>query len=207
MNKITALSCLILTSTVFVNSLHAQAGSKKQENLIPNGSFETDTNVDGHADHWFVHPATQQAVEGGEVACIQKGAAEGYSFLRVKKTGGTISYMVSNGMLDTPTLLSVKDKPLLLRAKVRGVDLEGSPGVALMVFARKKGQTGAYFSGQIAATPKATPGANWVVIETRFRLSDLLLPGEELARTELVLQVPSNTGHADFDDVALIVLP
>jgi len=209
MNKIAALSSLILTGAVMINSLHAQSGPKKQENLVPNGGFESDVNADGNADYWFVHPATQKAVEGGEVTWIQTGAGEGSSFLRVKKTGGTNSYVVSNGLVDTTiaSLKSANDKMLLLQAKVRGIDLEAAPSVALQVFARKPGETAVHFANHVTAKPATIPGRSWVVIEIRFRLSDLILPGEELARAEIVLRVPSNTGDADFDDVTLSVLP
>lgn len=209
MNKIASLSAVIFAGSVIFGSAYAQPAPKKQENFVPNGGFELDINDDGHADYWFVHPATQKAVEGGEVSWLQTGAAEGVSFLRVKKTGGSESYVVSNGLLDTSNarLMAVKDKLLLLRAKVRGVGLEAAPSVALQIFARKPEETGVHFANHVTAKPARTPGESWVMIEARFRLSDLLLPTEELARAEIVLRVPSNAGHADFDDVTLCVQP
>jgi hypothetical protein len=208
MKKLSLTCALLLTALMSARALHAEpAARNKLDNLITNGGFETDSNHDDAPDYWFVHPGNRDAVEGSETLWVHKDPAEGASFLRVKKTGGTQPFQVSNLLPDSlfGAAITTQDAPMLLRAKVRGLDLSSAPSVVLQIFARKPGEAGMRFVNHIVAKPAQVPGNNWVVVEARFRFGDIIAPGEEVARVEVILRNPSNTGYADFDDVALLV--
>ena len=103
--------------------------------------------------------------------------------MRVKKTGGTKAFQVSNLLPDSvlATAFTPQDAPVLLRAKIRGLDLSSAPCVLLQIFARKRGEKSVRFVTHITAKPSSVPGNTWILAEKRFRFGDLLLPGEEIA--------------------------
>src|SRR4051812_497552 len=138
MKKFTLACALLLTGFISARSLHAEPSRNKQGNLIPNGGFEIDANNDSAPDYWFVHPGNRQVVEGAETLWVHKDPAEGVSFLRVKKTGGPQAFQVSTLLPDSlfGGATAAQDAPMLLRAKIRGLDLASAPSVVLQIFAR-----------------------------------------------------------------------
>lgn len=43
----------------------------------------------------------------------------------------------------------------------------------------------------------------WTDVEVRFRLSDILPAGETFAYMDVIVQLRSNEGHLDVDDLSL----
>lgn len=193
---------------LFASLFAAASAVAAAENLVLNGGFENDANQDGRADHWFVHPSNQQAVEGGSARRVtDPSAPEGECFLRVSKTGGDKPHVVSN-LVPAPrieALRETRDAPLRLRAKIRPAGISGTANAAFQIFAMKPDGTGGRFVATIAPRPGVSGGQGWKEVEARVRLGDLLQPGEILQRIEIVLSLASNTGHADFDEISLTV--
>lgn len=183
----------------------ALAVSATTENFVRNGNFEADANRDGLPDFWFIHPSNQKAVEGGTWGWIVN--TDG-SFLRVGKTGGSKAYIVSSILPDPviARLATAPDRTWVMSARIRAQGVE-SPGanIGVLVFARKPDATAGHFVASIPARPNVVGSGDWTRVEIRMRLSDILPAGEVLHRVEFTLNVSSNTGYADFDDVSLTV--
>ncbi|EIP98537.1 hypothetical protein OpiT1DRAFT_02994 [Opitutaceae bacterium TAV1] len=201
----TFLLCLLAgLPASFVAAQSAPAGLPT--NLVRNGGFEADADGNGYADDWFVHPGNAKAVAGGRQWLGADGAAEGRAFLRTSKTGGQAAYMVSSYLPDSliPRIFELREKPLVLRAKMRGEELTDKAGVIVQIFARKAGADRDHFVTNLMTKPVITGTIrDWTEVKVSFRLGDLLLPEDTLTRLEIVLSNASNTGHADFDAVTL----
>ncbi len=177
-----------------------------QDNFVRNGGFEKDGNKDGVADYWFVHPSSQQAVEGGEYTWVTtEPAPEGKAFMRLVKTGGKSAYFVSSEVPKevNPMLMAAKGKTLQFTGKIRATGLEAGASATLLIFSEKPGSQAAHLAAAIPTAPLVTGNSGWTDVAVMVRLDDVIPPGEELHRIEVNLRNNSNTGHADFDAVSL----
>lgn len=194
-----------LLCTLLGLSASCLAAQSSPQNFVRNGSFEADSDGNGFADYWFVHPGVAKAVEGGQQWLGNADAADGGVFLRTSKVGGQTPYMVSSYLLAShiSQIFERRETPLVLRAQMRGEALTGKAGVMVQIFARKAGAERDHFVTNLTTRPAITGTVGWTAVEVRFRLGDLLMPEDTLTRLEVVLSNASNTGHADFDAVSL----
>lgn len=199
MNRIlflTGVACLLLSPS----SLSAS------ENVLKNPSFEIDLNSDGKPDYWFTHPGVLKATDGGTVAWKQSAAdaADGKSFLRLSKTGGKLLIVTQD--LDAAGLAALRQAPdstVWLRGKIRGTDLDAKGArLAVQIFARLKPEGKSHYANRLSTKP-LNGSTEWREVEVSFRLSDIVPSGEEVSRLEINLELLSDSGSADFDELSL----
>ncbi|EIP98527.1 alpha-L-arabinofuranosidase [Opitutaceae bacterium TAV1] len=202
------LRAFALATVLVIAPLHAAAPAQHQQNLITNPSFEKDSNNDGAADYWFIHPANKKAVQGFRVQMPgdESGPVpDGKCFLRISKTGGEA--LAVNSAISPKNLAALEQLPrdatLVLRGQIRARDLTGHARVYLQIFARKTGADRDRFVTNIVARPILNGTTDWAPVSAAFSLGKLLAPDEKLTRLEVVLGLASDTGYADIDALSL----
>lgn len=190
--------------------LSALSGLAAGENGLKNASFEMDQNHDGKADYWFTHPGVMEAAEGSTIVWSDRAgdAALGKGYLRLSKTGGKLLTVTQE--LDAAGVTALRQTPdvtVLLRGKIRGNDLDAKGArLAVQVFARPKPDGKNHYVNRLGTKP-VTGSTEWREVEVSFRLSDIIPAGEEVNRLEINLELLSNSGSADFDDLSLSFQP
>lgn len=181
---------------------------RAQENLLKNPSFE-DSNENGRPHHWVVYPGADEEQVDAKVECLEGKAAEGEFFLRMSKTGGTKPYELAQPITEAEKAgqaISVAgDREIILTGRIRGENLEGkNNGLAVQVFANKP-DGDRHFVGRMTSDEVTLSEKKWTEVEVRFRLSDILPAGETFAYMDVLVQLRSNEGHLEVDNLALTV--
>lgn len=175
-----------------------------QTNLLSNPGFEASQN--GNPHYWITYPGAREEQTDPRIELIREESPEGKCFLRMSKRGGKTSLALAQAINATDKsgeeILKAGDKMIVFKGKVRGENLTGkNDGLVIQVFGRKADGKG-HFVGRLFSK-ETTPSTEWQTAEIRFRLSDILPPGETLVYLDIMLQVGSNTGQVDFDDLSL----